>query len=89
MRNYLDEHPAASDVQEIEEDVKQDYRDTEPGNDTQDKLDALDDLLDDPEVRWHSSKRWGSRRPRYPFRILCIWAVDGLIRVVLRYPRTQ
>lgn len=42
---------AAADVREIEEDVKQDYRDTEPGNDTQDKLDALDNLLDDPEVK--------------------------------------
>jgi integrase len=42
---------AAADVREIEEDVKQDYRDTEPGDDAQDKLDALDGLLEDPEVR--------------------------------------
>jgi hypothetical protein len=42
---------AAADVREIEEDVKQDYADTEPGDDAQDKLDALDDLLEDPEVR--------------------------------------
>jgi primosomal protein N' len=42
---------AAADVREIEEDVKQDYADTEPGDDSQDKLDALDDLLEDPEVR--------------------------------------
>jgi hypothetical protein len=38
-------------VRDIEEDVKRDYAETEPGDDTQDKLDALDDLLDDSEVR--------------------------------------
>ena len=42
---------AAADVRELEEDVKQDYRDTEPGDDTQDKIDALEGLLDDPEVK--------------------------------------
>ena len=37
--------------EQIQADVKEDYRDTEPGGDGQDKLDALDDLLEDPEVR--------------------------------------
>jgi hypothetical protein len=34
------------------EDVKQDYRETDPADtDTMDKLDQLDNLLDDPEIK--------------------------------------
>jgi integrase len=42
---------AAAEVRDIEEDVKRDYAETDPGDDKQDKIDTLDDLLDDPEVK--------------------------------------
>ena len=43
---------AKSAEKQIQADVKQDYRDTEPGDDEQQgKIDALDDLLNDPEVK--------------------------------------
>ncbi|WP_306055720.1 site-specific integrase [Natronococcus wangiae] len=42
---------AAADVRDIEDDVKLDYAETESGDDQQDKLDTLDEQLDDPEVK--------------------------------------
>jgi len=42
---------AKSAEEQIQADVKEDYRDTEPGGDGQDKLDALDHLLEDPDVK--------------------------------------
>ena len=42
---------AAAEVRDIEEDVKRDYAETDPGDDKQDKIDTLDELLDDPEVK--------------------------------------
>jgi ribosomal protein S27AE len=47
----LDPDRAASFEEEVSDDVKQDYAETDPGDDKQGKLDALDDLLDDPEVK--------------------------------------
>ncbi|WP_411962820.1 tyrosine-type recombinase/integrase [Haloferax sp. YSMS24] len=47
----LDPERVSSFEEEVSGDVKQDYRDTEPGDDKQDKLDTLDRLLDDPEVK--------------------------------------
>lgn len=47
----LDPERVESFEEEVSDDVKADYRDTEPGDDKQDKLDTLDDLLDDPEVK--------------------------------------
>ena len=47
----LDPDRVASFEEQVSDDVKQDYAETEPGGDRQDKLDALDDLLDDPEVK--------------------------------------
>jgi site-specific recombinase XerD len=46
----LDPDRAAS-FEDVTEDMKQDYADTDPEGEQQDKLDALDDLLDDPEVK--------------------------------------
>lgn len=45
--------PDAQEVKDkVEDDVKQDYRDTDPEDTgTQDKIDTLDELLDDPEVK--------------------------------------
>lgn len=43
---------AKSAEEQIQPDVKQDYADTEPDDDEQqDKIDALDGLLDDPRVK--------------------------------------
>jgi integrase len=42
---------AAAEVRDIQEDVKRDYADTDPQDDKQDKIDTLDELLDDPEVQ--------------------------------------
>jgi site-specific recombinase XerD len=47
----LDPERVASFEEEVGDDLKADYRDTEPGDDKQDKLDTLDSLLDDPEVK--------------------------------------
>lgn len=44
--------PDARHAQEtVREDIKESYKQTEPGSDTQEKLDTLDELLDDPEVK--------------------------------------
>jgi integrase/recombinase XerD len=45
--------PAAKSVQdELEEDMKESYKKTDPeDSDTQEKIDQLDDLLDDPDVK--------------------------------------
>ncbi len=45
---YAPDAKAAED--KIDADEKDDYAETTPNGDTQDKLDTLDDLLDDPEV---------------------------------------
>jgi len=42
---------AKSAEEQIQADVKQDYADTDPDDEQQGKLDTLDDLLDDPEVK--------------------------------------
>lgn len=42
---------AAAEVRDMEEDVKLDLAETEPGDDKQDKIETLDELLDDPEVQ--------------------------------------
>lgn len=55
----------ATDVREIEEYLKRDYRDTEPGEATQNNLNALDALLDDPEVRSALLEKWTRRRRRH------------------------
>jgi len=48
----LDQETAAEFEERVESDVKQDYRDTDPEDtDTLEKLDALDGLLEDPEVK--------------------------------------
>ncbi len=36
---------------QVESDMKQSFAQTEPGSDTQEKVDQLDELLDDPEVK--------------------------------------
>jgi hypothetical protein len=43
--------PTADFEEQVDDDMKQDYADTDPEGEQQDKLDALDDLLDDPEVK--------------------------------------
>jgi hypothetical protein len=44
--------PDAEAAQEqADEKVKESYKQTVPGSDTQEKLDTLDDLLNDPEVK--------------------------------------
>lgn len=45
--------PDARDAEEkIQDDMKQDYRETDPSDtDKMDKLDQLDTLLDDPEIK--------------------------------------
>lgn len=48
----LDQDTAGEFEQQVETDVKSDYRDTDPADDdTVEKLDTLDELLDDPEVK--------------------------------------
>jgi hypothetical protein len=48
----LDQETAAELEEQTESDLKQDYRDTDPEDtDTMDELDALDEVLDDPEVK--------------------------------------
>jgi len=47
----LDPERVASFEEQVSDDVKHDYAETDPGDDKQDKLDALDDLLEDPEVK--------------------------------------
>lgn len=43
---------AKASMDQIEDDLKQDYRDTDPEDEeTLDQLDAVDKLLDDPEVK--------------------------------------
>lgn len=51
--------PDARDVEEkMQDDMKQDYRETDPSDtDTMDKLDQLDTLLDDPEIKQFLYKR--------------------------------
>jgi len=45
--------PGARDAEEkMQDDMKQDYRETDQSeSDTMDKLDQLDTLLDDPEIK--------------------------------------
>lgn len=51
---------AQESKEQIEEDLKQSYRETEPDDmETMDKLDTLDDLLDDPEVQAALLKKLG------------------------------
>jgi len=48
----LDHDTAGEFEQQVETDVKRDYRETDPEDeDTVEKLDTLDELLDDPEVK--------------------------------------
>lgn len=47
----LDPDRAASFEEQVDDDVKQDYAETDPEDDLQDKLAALDELLEDPEVK--------------------------------------
>ncbi|GAB7009038.1 hypothetical protein [Halorubrum trueperi] len=48
----LDQETAGELEEEAGTDMKESYRETHPDDmDTQDKLDALDDLLDDPDVK--------------------------------------
>jgi integrase len=43
---------AAAQVQDMQDDVKQDYADTDPEDaTTKEKIDTIDDLLDDPDVK--------------------------------------
>lgn len=42
---------AKSAEEQIQEDMKQSYAETEPGSDTQEKVEQLDELLDDPDVK--------------------------------------
>jgi len=53
--------PDAKDVHEsIEDQVKESYRQTDPDNtETQEKIDALDELLDDPDVKTALLERLG------------------------------
>lgn len=53
--------PDAKAVEDqIDDDVKADYRDTDPEDtDTQEKIDTLDDLLDDPEVKAALLEKFG------------------------------
>lgn len=45
----------------MQEDVKQDYADTDPEDaGTQEKIDTIDDLLDDPDVRTALLERMGA-----------------------------
>lgn len=56
----LDQETAAELEEQVEDDVKLDYRDTDPEDtDTQEKIDTLDDLLDDPEVKAALLKKFG------------------------------
>ena len=44
--------PDAKSAQDtLEDSVKESYKETEPGSETQEKVDQLDELLDDPEVK--------------------------------------
>jgi len=48
----LDQETAAELEDQVDEDMKEDYKNTEPGDtETVEKLDTLDDLLEDPEVK--------------------------------------
>jgi len=48
----LDQETAAELEDKVDEDMKEDYKNTEPGDtETVEKLDTLDDLLEDPEVK--------------------------------------
>lgn len=52
---------AATQVQDMQEDVKQDYADTDPEDaGTQEKIDTIDDLLDDPDVKTALLERMGA-----------------------------
>jgi len=48
---HLSDDDAKSAEEQIQADVKQDYAETDPGDEQQDKIDTLDELLDDPEVK--------------------------------------
>ena len=45
---HLSDDDAKSAEEQIQADVKQDYAETDPGDEQQDKIDTLDELLDDP-----------------------------------------
>ena len=48
----LDQETAAELEDKVDEDMKEDYKNTEPGDtETVEKLDTLDDILEDPEVK--------------------------------------
>jgi integrase len=48
----LDQETAAELEDQVDEDMKEDYKNTEPGDtETVEKLDTLDNLLEDPEVK--------------------------------------
>jgi len=58
----LDEDAAQTFEEQVEGDVKQDYRDTDPEDtETLEKLDTLDGLLDDPEVKAALLEKIGER----------------------------
>ncbi|MFC7071614.1 tyrosine-type recombinase/integrase [Halovenus rubra] len=47
----LDQERADEFEAETDEDIKQDYQDIEPGADLADKLETLDSLMDDPDIK--------------------------------------
>lgn len=52
---------AAAQVEDMQDDVKQDYAETDSDDTgTQEKIDTIDDLLDDPDVKAALLERMGA-----------------------------
>ena len=53
----LDQETAGQFEEEVESDIKKDYRDTDPEDEMMEKLDTFEDVLDDPEFKSALLKR--------------------------------